>query len=157
MAECCSIVVLTPAGLLQTGAHGSFNASGAVETELSNTAAGSGIDGKTKGAWIAAACCWAIADLTISTGWTEPGPTEAVVACAWWWWWWWREEDCIVRGLVNGWIVRHDDDNQDKKQYNYVAWARQQCLQADKQKVKFDSRNTFTDCVLNEITKSCNY
>jgi len=65
-------------------------------------------------------------------------------------------QDCILRGVVNGWIVRSIQDAQ--KGYNYAHWARNQCVQYAKNYGAGANGNAapFADCWFQQMHESCN-
>jgi len=64
-------------------------------------------------------------------------------------------QDCILRGLVNGWILRSIQDG--VKGYNYHHWARNQCVQYAKQQgITQGGATSFSDCYFQQLHETCN-
>lgn len=72
----------------------------------------------------------------------------------------WRSaacQDCIVRGMVNGWIVKSIQEQQ--KGYNYVHWARNKCV-AYSNELHLRSSEVkgapFAHCFFQKVHETCN-
>jgi len=65
-------------------------------------------------------------------------------------------QDCILRGMVNGWILRSIQDAQ--KGYNYAHWSRNQCVKYAKNYGAGTNGNAspFADCWFQQMHETCN-
>jgi len=65
-------------------------------------------------------------------------------------------QDCILRGMVNGWILRSIQDAQ--KGYNYAHWSRNQCVKYAKSYGSGSNGHAapFADCWFQQMHETCN-
>jgi len=66
-------------------------------------------------------------------------------------------QDCVLRGLVNGWVARSGGE----RGYNYAEWSRDFCLRyaaglQHEQRLSHSASLSFAKCFFDEMHMACN-